>query len=161
MKTVKDLMTRDVQTIVSTAAIAEAAKLMRDGDFGLLPVGTPERLEGTISDRDIVIRAIAEGKGADTPVAGVMSAGVSAVREDDMSAVAACEPRYRLADRKIESEPSHRELPIALIEYAVRAEKLYDRVLHLDQRMYLGGDEEQPVNPVQSQLDRLQAAFGG
>jgi|GEM_PF-163946 len=44
-----------------------------------------------------------------------------AVREDDMSAVAACEPRYRLADRKIESEPSHRELPIALIEYAVRA----------------------------------------
>lgn len=84
-----------------------------------------------------------------------------AVREEDMSAAAACEPCYRLADRKVESEPSHRELPIALIEYAVRAEKLYDRVLHLDQRMYLGGDEEQPVNPVQSQLDRLQAAFGG
>lgn len=91
MKTVKDLMTRDVQTIVSTAAIAEAAKLMRDGDFGLLPVGTPERLEGTISDRDIVIRAIAEGKGADTPVAGVMSAGVSAVREDDTLAEASAQ----------------------------------------------------------------------
>lgn len=83
-----------------------------------------------------------------------------AVREDDMSAVTACEPRYRLADRKVESEPSHRDLPIALIEYAVRAEKLYDRVLHLDQRMYLEGGEEQPVNPVQSQLDRLRAAFG-
>lgn len=91
MKTVKDLMTRDVQTIVSTAAIAEAAKLMRDGDFGLLPVGTPERLEGTISDRDIVIRAIAEGKGADTPVSGVMSAGVSAVREDDTLAEASAQ----------------------------------------------------------------------
>ena len=91
MKTVKDLMTRDVQTIVSTAAIAEAAKLMRDGDFGLLPVGTPERLEGTISDRDIVIRAIAEGKGADTPVDGVMSAGVSAVREDDTLAEASAQ----------------------------------------------------------------------
>lgn len=91
MKTVKDLMTRDVQTIVSTAAIAEAAKLMRDGDFGLLSVGTPERLEGTISDRDIVIRAIAEGKGADTPVAGVMSAGVSAVREDDTLAEASAQ----------------------------------------------------------------------
>ena len=84
-----------------------------------------------------------------------------AVREDDMSADAACEPRYRLGDRKVESEPSHRELPIALIEYAVRAEKLYDRVLHLDRRMYLDGPEDQPVNPVQSQLDRLQAAFGG
>ena len=84
-----------------------------------------------------------------------------AVREDDMSADAACEPRYRLGDRKVESEPSHRELPIALIEYAVRAEKLYDRVLHLDRRMYLDGPEDQPVNPVHSQLDRLQAAFGG
>ena len=84
-----------------------------------------------------------------------------AVREGDMTPEAACEPRYRLNARKIDAEPSHAELPIALVEYAVRAEKLSDRVLHLDQRMYLGGDEEQPVNPVQSQLDRLQAAFGG
>ena len=84
-----------------------------------------------------------------------------AVREGDMTAATACEPRYRLNERKIEGEPSHAELPIALIEYAVRAEKLYDRVLHLDRRMYLDGPEDQPVNPVQSQLDRLQAAFGG
>ena len=84
-----------------------------------------------------------------------------AVREGDMTPAAAAEPRYRLADRKAETDPTHAELPIALVEYAVRAEKLYDRVLHLDRRMYLDGDEDQPVNPVQSQLDRLQAAFGG
>ena len=82
-----------------------------------------------------------------------------AVREDDMSAVAACEPRYRLADRKIESEPSHRELPIALVEYLVRSERLYDRVVHLDRKMYLDAPEEEAINPVQSQLDRLAAAF--
>lgn len=84
-----------------------------------------------------------------------------AVREGDMTAAAACEPRYRLADRKVEAEPTHPELPIALIEYLVRSEKLYDRALHLDRRMYLDAPEEEAVNPVQSQLDRLAAAFRG
>jgi len=82
-----------------------------------------------------------------------------AVREGDMTAAAACEPRYRLADRRVESEPTHPELPIALIEYLVRSEKLYDRARHLDRRMYLDAPEEEAVNPVQTQLDRLAAAF--
>lgn len=82
-----------------------------------------------------------------------------AVREGDMTAEAACEVRYRLADRAAATETSHPELPIALIEYLVRTEKLYDRVLHLDRRMYLDEPEEDAVNPVQSQLDRLTAAF--
>ena len=83
-----------------------------------------------------------------------------AVREGDMAHEAAGEPRYRLTERKIET-PSHPELPIALVEYLVRAEKLYDRVLYLDRRMY--GDEAAPEapNPVQNQIDRLAAAFGG
>jgi len=82
-----------------------------------------------------------------------------AVREGDMTALAACEPRYRLADRKPETEPGDSELPISLIEYLVRAEKLYDRVLHLDRCMYLNAPDEDAVNPVQSQLDRLTEAF--
>ena len=82
-----------------------------------------------------------------------------AVREGDMTAEAACEPRYRLADRAASTAPTHPELPIALIEYMVRTDKLYDRVLHLDRRMYLDEPEEDAVNPVQSQLDRLTAAF--
>ncbi len=82
-----------------------------------------------------------------------------AVREGDMTAEAACEARYRLADRKAAGEPSHPELPIALVEYLVRTDRLYDRVLHLDRRMYLDEPEEDAVNPVQSQLDRLTAAF--
>lgn len=82
-----------------------------------------------------------------------------AVREGDMTSLAACETRYRLADRTAENEPSHPDLPIALVEYLVRTDKLYDRVLHLDRRMYLDEPEEDAVNPVQSQLDRLTAAF--
>jgi len=82
-----------------------------------------------------------------------------AVREGDMTPEAACEVRYRLADRKIAAEVGNPELPIALVEYLVRTDKLYDRVLHLDRRMYLDEPEEDTVNPVQSQLDRLTAAF--
>lgn len=82
-----------------------------------------------------------------------------AVREGDMAPEAACEPRYRLNDRKVEAEPTDPELPIALVEYMVRADKLYDRALHLDRRMYLDAPEEEAVNPVQSQMDRLTAAF--
>ncbi|MEK6212415.1 MAG: hypothetical protein AABM64_19010 [Pseudomonadota bacterium] len=39
---------------------------MRDGDFGMMPVGEDDRMIGTISDRDIAIRAVAEGKDAGT-----------------------------------------------------------------------------------------------
>jgi regulator of CtrA degradation len=83
------------------------------------------------------------------------------VRENDMTPEAACEPRYRLNDRRIEAEPSHAELPIALVEYLVRSEKLFERALYLDRRMYLDAQEETPVNPVLSQLGMLEAAFKG
>ncbi len=82
-----------------------------------------------------------------------------AVREQDMSAEAAGDPRYRLVDRRIEAEPRRADLPIALIEYAVRAEKLYDRVLNLDRQMYVE-PAEAPANPVLNQMDMLRAAFG-
>ncbi len=84
-----------------------------------------------------------------------------AVREGDMTPEAACEPRYRLSERKIGSDPTHPELPIALIEYLVRAEKLYDRVLYLDRRMYLDDAPEPDANPVLSQMGMLEAAFRG
>jgi regulator of CtrA degradation len=82
-----------------------------------------------------------------------------AVREGDMSAEAAGEPRYRLTAPAKADEPTPPDLPIALVEYLVRAEKLYDRVLYLDRRMYLDEPEETPVNPVLTQLDALEAAF--
>ena len=82
-----------------------------------------------------------------------------AVRAADLTAAPAAAARHRLADGAATTEPSHPELPIALVEYLVRTERLYDRVLHLDRRMYLDEPEEDAVNPVQSQLDRLTAAF--
>lgn len=82
-----------------------------------------------------------------------------AVREGDMTPEAAADQRYRLGERKVAAEPTNPEIPIALVEYLVRAEKLYDRVLYLDRRMYLDAPAEPDANPVLSQLGMLEAAF--
>ena len=84
MQQIKDVMTHEVQVISPESPISEAASLMRDGDFGLLPVGEDDRMIGTISDRDIVLRAVAEGKDGSTIVRDVMTGGgVHWVYEDD------------------------------------------------------------------------------
>ena len=102
MQKLKDLMSRDVKVISPDMSIREAAKQMRDGDFGMLPVGENDRMIGTISDRDIAIRAVAEGKGADTKVRDVMSDGVAWAYEDNSVEEAV----------KIMSERQVRRLPV-------------------------------------------------
>ena len=66
-------MTRDVQLASPTQSIRDAAKMMAEIDAGSLPIGQDNRLVGMITDRDIAIRAVAEGKSPDTPVREVMS----------------------------------------------------------------------------------------
>jgi CBS domain-containing protein len=66
-------MTRDVRLLSPDQTIREAAKLMAEIDAGAVPVGENDRLVGMITDRDIVIRAVAQGKSADAKVAEVMS----------------------------------------------------------------------------------------
>ena len=88
-----------------------------------------------------------------------------AVREGDMEPEAACEDRYRLAAEEVcrgsADEASEEELPGGLTTLLDRSEKLYERVRHLDRRMYLESQTEEPANPVLGQLDRLKNAFGG
>ena len=83
MQQLKELMSRDVKVISPDMTIGEAAKKMRDGDFGMMPVGENDRMIGTISDRDIAIRAVAEGKDGGTKVRDVMSTGIAWAYEDD------------------------------------------------------------------------------
>ena len=59
---VKDVMSTDVKLADPGMTLKEAAALMRDGDFGVLPVGENDRLVGVITDRDITVRAVAAGK---------------------------------------------------------------------------------------------------
>jgi len=85
-----------------------------------------------------------------------------AVREGNMEAVHACEDRYRLA---VEHAPVAEGddiigLPPALAQLLTRSERLYDRVMHLDKRMYVEAPEDEAPHPVLSQYEKLQAAFG-
>ena len=70
---VSDIMTRDVRLLSPEQTIREAASLMAEIDAGALPVGEDDRLVGMITDRDIVIRAVAQGKSPAKKVGDVMS----------------------------------------------------------------------------------------
>lgn len=75
-------MTRDVRVCNPGESIGDCAKAMADTDIGLLPVAENNSLAGMITDRDISIRAVAAGKGPDTPVRDVLSHEVLYCFED-------------------------------------------------------------------------------
>ncbi len=102
MQKLSEVMTRNVQIISPEATIREAAQQMRGGDFGMLPVGEDDRMIGAISDRDIAIRAIAEGKDSTTRVRDVMSDGIVWAYDSDSVEDAA----------RIMSEHQVRRLPV-------------------------------------------------
>jgi CBS domain-containing protein len=70
---VSKCMTRDVQLVSPTQTIRDAARMMAELDAGALPVQQDDRLVGMITDRDIAVRAVAQGKSPDSPVRDVMS----------------------------------------------------------------------------------------
>ena len=80
---IRDLMTRDVETITPATTIQDAARLMRDLDVGALPVVQDGRLCGLVTDRDLAVRALAEGQSAAMPVEIVMTESLLYCREDD------------------------------------------------------------------------------
>jgi CBS domain-containing protein len=80
---VSDAMTRDVRVCTPGQSIREAAKTMAEIDAGSMPVGENDRLIGMITDRDIAVRAVAAGKGPETPVREVMSEHIHYCFEDE------------------------------------------------------------------------------
>src|SRR5687768_8650194 len=79
---ISDAMTRDVRMVRPDQTIREAARLMAELDIGALPVQDNDRLVGMITDRDIAVRAVADGRGADTRIGDVMSSEIKYCYED-------------------------------------------------------------------------------
>ena len=75
-KSIQDAMTSNPTTVAGSTTIQEAARLMKSEDVGSLPIVEGDRLVGVVTDRDLAIRAIAEGKGAETTVGDVASKDV-------------------------------------------------------------------------------------
>lgn len=81
---VKDLMRKDLIVISPDSTLKDAAEKMATVKCGALPVGTLDKLEGVITDRDIVIRAVAKGRDTNRElVRDYMTPEVHACREDD------------------------------------------------------------------------------
>lgn len=86
---IREIMTKQVDTVSPDTSLKEAARMMRDADIGFLPVGENDRLVGTLTDRDIAIRAVADGKDPNSAkVRDAMSAGTEYVFEDQDTAEA-------------------------------------------------------------------------
>ena len=79
----REIMTRSVKTATRGMTLREVAQLMRDGDMGAMPVVENNKLVGIVTDRDIVVRGIAEGLDASTPIGEVMTSEVYSVGEND------------------------------------------------------------------------------
>jgi CBS domain-containing protein len=73
---VREVMTTDVQMASPDQPIRHAADLMARLDAGAVPISHNDRLVGMITDRDIAVRAVASGKGPDTPIRDVMSSQI-------------------------------------------------------------------------------------
>lgn len=80
----KDVMSSIPKFLPPSTTITEAAKIMKSQDFGFIPVGENDRLVGAVTDRDIIVRAIAEGKDPNkTTLKDVMSTGIQYCFETD------------------------------------------------------------------------------
>ncbi len=99
---VKDLMTQHPVFINADATLQEAAEKMKTVDCGVLPVGTPKHIEGVITDRDLVIRAMSKGKDpAKEKISAYITKHVYACNEDDVLEDAADKMRTHKISRLV------------------------------------------------------------
>lgn len=86
MKKARDIMTANPQVVTPTDSVSRAAAIMRDSDVGLVPVVDDQgtmRLAGVVTDRDIAVRIVAEGRNGDTSARDIMSSSLATVSPDD------------------------------------------------------------------------------
>ena len=80
---ISDVMTTDVETVSADQTAQDAAKFMLRAEAGSIPVCDGDKVIGMITDRDIAVRGVAEGRGPDTPIRDLMTDGIVCAREDD------------------------------------------------------------------------------
>jgi CBS domain-containing protein len=87
---ISDVMTTDVETVSADDTAQDAAKFMLRAEAGSIPVCDGDKVIGMITDRDIAVRGVAEGRGPDAPIRDLMTDGIVCAREgDDVQDVAA------------------------------------------------------------------------
>ena len=101
MATIRDLMTSNVETVGPDHTTKDAAAFMLSADTGSIPVCEDDKVIGMITDRDIAVRGVAEGKGPDCTVRDLMTGDVVCARDtDDAQSVA-----QRMSDAQVRRLP--------------------------------------------------------
>ena len=120
---VKDLMAANPELIHPDATLSDAAKKMAAVNCGVLPVGNDSQLAGIITDRDIVVRAIAKGKDPATEkVADYMTRGIHTCRENDSVTEAADVMKDAKVCRLVVMSPNNRVSGILTLGRILRKE---------------------------------------
>jgi CBS domain-containing protein len=83
MMKISEVMTTEVETVSADQTAREAAAFMLRADAGSIPVCEGDKVIGMITDRDIAVRGVAEGRGPDTPVSELMTDDIVCAHEDD------------------------------------------------------------------------------
>ena len=129
-QTVQDIMTTDVVTVQVDTNLVDAARTMREKDIGDVVVVDNDRLVGVVTDRDIVVRAVAEGLGPDaTTVGSVVSRELVTVRPED----SAVDVARLMRDRAV------RRVPVVGADGLVGIVSIGDLAVEIDPASVLGG----------------------
>jgi CBS domain-containing protein len=136
-KTIRDVMTPEPVCLTGNATVAEAARQMRDFDIGDVLVTDGRGLLGVLTDRDIVIRALATGRDPNTTtVSEVLSADpICASPDDDVSTAVDLMRRHAL-----------RRLPVCEGERLMGIVSIGDLAIEQDSRSALADISAAPAN---------------
>jgi CBS domain-containing protein len=137
-RTVRDVMTANVVSVPTTATVAEAARAMRDRDIGDVVVVQDSVIVGILTDRDIVVRAVAEGRAVEaTTVSAVCSQEELALLAPDDAIGHAVDLMKRRAVRRLPVVEDGR--PVGIVS-------LSDLALGRDRESALGAVSSAPAN---------------
>jgi CBS domain-containing protein len=125
--TVSDVMTANPETIEASEPVMEAARRMRDADIGDVIVLDDGRVVGILTDRDIAVRVVAEGKDSSTPVREACSTDLQTVGPDTSLAQAV----------QLMRDNAVRRLPVVENDQAVGVLSLGDLAMELDEESAL------------------------
>ncbi|MGW4895100.1 CBS domain-containing protein [Kitasatospora sp. NPDC004240] len=110
MTKASDIMHPGAECVTAEQTLAEAARIMKERDVGALPIcGEKQKLLGILTDRDIVLKCIAEGRDPSTVTAGEMAEGRPMVVEadEDTDQVLRVMEQYRVRRLPVINHPEH------------------------------------------------------
>ncbi len=122
MATARDIMTGGAECVGENETLVEAARKMRDLDVGALPIcGEDQRLKGMITDRDIVVKVLAEGRDPSSTRAGDLAEGkpVTVGADDDAQEILRTMSQYKV--RRLPVIDGHQLVGIVAVADVARA----------------------------------------